>query len=94
MALRGHRDYATLDAVKKGNFHASLQFRIDAGDHQLKDHLETRARNPKLVRTLILTSSSALFKDYIQDAIISEVKTQSQGLLYTVEADEVTDVSN
>ncbi len=41
-----------------------------------------------------LTSSSALFKDYIQDAIISEVKTQSQGLLYTVEADEVTDVSN
>ena len=41
-----------------------------------------------------LTSSSALFKDYIQGVIISEVKTQSQGLLYTVEADEVTNVSN
>ena len=73
-----------------------LQFRIDAGDHKLKDHRETCAGmqhtypNPKLVR---MTSSSAL-KDYIQDAIISKMKAQSQGPLYTVKADEVTNISN
>ena len=46
ISLRGHRDdWSTLensdDAYQAGNFHALLQFRIDAGDEVLKEHFET-----------------------------------------------------
>ena len=93
-ALRGHRDAATSDALRKGNVNALFQFHIDAGDHQLKDHLETCARNATYISKTCHNDLLICIKDYIQDAIISDVKTQSQGPLYTVEADEVTDVSN
>ena len=80
-ALRGHRDDATSDAMRKGNFNALLQFRIDAGDHQLKDDLETCARNATYISKTCQNDLLICIKDYIHDAIISEVKAQSQSQL-------------
>ena len=50
ITLRGHRDDCTTidgdsDDSHSGNFHALLQFRIDAGDHTLKQHLLTASHN-------------------------------------------------
>ncbi len=51
IALRGHRDDATSiekdvsDSENHGNFRALLNFRIDAGDTVLAEHLRTAARN-------------------------------------------------
>ncbi len=48
IALRGHRDDRldeASDSINHGNFHALLQFRIDAGDEALKEHLEMAGRN-------------------------------------------------
>ena len=92
--MRGHRDDVTSDAMRKGNVYVLRQFRIDAADHQLKDHLETCARNATYISKICQNDLLICIKDYIHDAIISEVKAQSQGPLYTVEADEVTEVSN
>ena len=51
IALRGHRDSAldierdVDDSQNHGNFVALLNFRIDAGDSVLEQHLSTAARN-------------------------------------------------
>ena len=50
IALRGHRnDWTTIDSKSdenhSGNFHALLQFCIDAGDYTLKHHLQTAGHN-------------------------------------------------
>ena len=51
IALRGHRDYATDierdvdDLENHGNFRALLNFRVDAGDNVLAEHLATAPRN-------------------------------------------------
>ena len=43
IALRGHRDDgpSLQTSANHGNFQALLQFRIDAGDQVLKEHLKT-----------------------------------------------------
>ena len=51
IALRGHRDdWSMIDddsagSIHSGNFHALLQFRIDAGDFILKEYLQTASKN-------------------------------------------------
>ena len=50
IAFRGHRDDGPVlteesDSRNQGNFRALLQFRIDAGDEVLKEHLQTADRN-------------------------------------------------
>ena len=41
IALRGHRDDTTASGdVDRGNFLALLEFRVDAGDEILKNHLD------------------------------------------------------
>ena len=79
--------------MMKGNVNALLQFHIDACDHQLRDHMETCAQNATYISKTCHNDLLICIKDYIQDAIISEVKTQSRRRLYTVDADEVTDVN-
>ena len=45
ISLRGHRDDATnTDKTHQGEFKNLLDFRIDAGDIALKEHLETSRR--------------------------------------------------
>ena len=40
IALRGHRDDSTSDEVNQGKFKAIVDFRIEAGDEVLKEHLQ------------------------------------------------------
>lgn len=42
IALRGHRDDATLTGILfEGNFKELIQFRIESGDTELGNHLKT-----------------------------------------------------
>lgn len=41
IGLRGHRDDAESEALNQGNFRALLKLRVDAGDKELREHLET-----------------------------------------------------
>ena len=45
IALRGHLDDSTSECSNQGNFKALLNFRIDAGDFALDEHLKTGAKN-------------------------------------------------
>ena len=48
ISLRGHRDDSkhVIDGDSNlGNFHALLQFRIDAGDKILEEHINTAGKN-------------------------------------------------
>ena len=45
IGLRGHRDDAESEALNQGNFKALLKLRVDVGDKELRDHLETCDRN-------------------------------------------------
>ena len=50
LALRGHQDDATIkDKTHQGNFKNLLDFRIDAGDIALKEHLETASKNASYI---------------------------------------------
>ena len=92
IGIRGHRDDSTSDSLNQGNFKALLNFRTDAGDSHLGEHLETCARNATYISK---TSQKELFlcmEKYIQGKIVKEIK--SGGGFYGIEADEVTDTSN
>ncbi|XP_071821470.1 52 kDa repressor of the inhibitor of the protein kinase-like [Apostichopus japonicus] len=93
-ALRGHRDEQTSSALNKGNFKALLDFRVDAGDNALAEHLQTAPLNAVYTSAICQNDLLLCIKEYIQGIIISEVKAQPLGPFYTVEADEVTDIAN
>ena len=93
-AFRGHRDDSTSQDKNKGNYLALLQFRVDAGDEALTDHLEEGPQNAQYTSKTCQNDLLKCMKDYIQETIISEVKAQPWGPLYTIEADEVTDISS
>ena len=64
IALRGHRDSAldverdVGDAQNHGNFLALLNFRIDAGDSVLENHLITAGRNATYTSNTIQNQNS------------------------------------
>ncbi|XP_072172497.1 52 kDa repressor of the inhibitor of the protein kinase-like [Diadema setosum] len=93
-ALRGHRDDSESVALNQGNFKALLNFRVDAGDGELRSHLENAPKNALYTSKTCQNDLLLCLKDYVQQIIVSEVKAQPIGALYTIEADEVTDVSN
>ncbi|XP_078679460.1 52 kDa repressor of the inhibitor of the protein kinase-like [Branchiostoma floridae x Branchiostoma belcheri] len=95
LALRGHRDDSTADPLSiKGNFHALLQPRVDAGDEALKDHLDRCARNATYVSKTSQNQLLDCMKQYIQDTIVHEIDNQEFGAHFGIMADEVTEVSN
>jgi len=57
-----------------GNFHALLQFRIDAGDSVLKQHLQTMSKNAKYTSKAIQNDMINVCGRLIQDKILCEVK--------------------
>ena len=63
IALRGHCDNATdiakdpLNAENHGNFRALLNFRVDAGDTVLGEHLKAAAKNATYTSPVIQTRS-------------------------------------
>ena len=97
IALRGHRDNATdierdlMGMGNHGNFLALLDFRIDAGDTILGDHISSGARNAKYTSSIIQNQIIDILADQVRQTIVDNVK---RAKWYSVIADEVTDVSN
>lgn len=95
ISLRGHRD--TFHEVEHapnaqhGNFWALLQFRMQAGDVILKDHLAQSSRNATYTSSRIQNQILDVLGSTIVFKIIEKVK---KATYYTVIADEVTDCSN
>ena len=92
IGLRGHRDDAASEALNQGNFKALLKLRIDAGDTELHDHLETCARNATYISKTSQNELLQCIKKYIQEVIVQQVK--DGGGFFGIGADEVTDTSN
>ena len=96
-ALRGHRDNATdlekdvLGSDNHGNFLALLNFRIEAGDTVLGDHLSTSARNATYISNTVQNQIIHVLSNQVKQTIIQRVQAAKW---YTVIADEVTDASN
>ena len=97
IALRGHRDSAldierdVDDSQNHGKFVALLNFRIDAGDSVLEQHLSTAARNATYTSNTIQKQIISILADQVIQSIISRVKAAKW---FSAIADEVTDVSN
>ena len=94
ISLRGHRDDDTDCSFNKGNFKELLHFRMDAGDTVLEEHMKTCAKNATYTSKTSQNDLLLCIKQYIQSAIVQEVKEQEIGPYYGFQCDEVTDVSN
>ena len=94
-ALRSPHDSAKQTkadpGINHGNFRALLEFRIDAGDSHLKDHLSTAPANATYTSARIQNELINIIGDLIREQIIDRV-TDSR--FYSVIADEVTDSAN
>ena len=97
IALRGHSDNATdlerdvLDVENHGNFRALLDFRVDAGDTTLGEHLCTAPRNATYTSSVIQNQVIDVVANQVRQQIITKVRAAKW---FTVVVDEVTDVSN
>ena len=97
IALRGHRDNITdlekhqSDATNHGNFWALLNYRIDAGDAVLQEHLSHCAGNATYTSSVIQDQIISILADQIRHKIIMNVKSAQW---FSVIADEVTDAAN
>jgi hypothetical protein len=74
-----------------GNFVALLNFRIEAGDTVLQEHLSTAARNATYTSNTIQNQIITVLADQVTTSIIDKVEAAKW---FTVIADEVTDASN
>lgn len=94
LPLRGHRDSGPLDPSSsnrnEGNFRALLKLRLDAGDENLKSHLEQCGRNASYlspsVQNEIISECGAL----ITKNIVSRVNNSKY---FSLLADETADIS-
>ena len=68
-----------------------MNFRIEAGDTILGEHLSTAARNATYISNTIQNQIIHVLADQVRQNIIQRVQAAKQ---YTAIADEVTDVSN
>ena len=97
IALRGHHDNATdierdpSDTENHRNFQALLNFRVDAGDTVLGEHLATASRNATYTSSVIQNQVIDVLADQVRQKIIGNVQVAKW---FSVIADEVTDVSN
>lgn len=92
IALRGHIGNTTgSEDVDRGNFLALLEFRVDAGDEILKNHLATCRATARYSSKTIQNQIIALIGDHIKDSIIREIKEVKY---FSILCDEVIDNSN
>ena len=95
LTFRGHRD--DMPAVREdpvanhGNFLALLQFRIQAGDQVLKEHLRTAAGNALYTSKTIQNQMIIICGDIIRNKLLEKI--QKAGF-FSVIADETTDTAN
>ena len=89
ISLRGHREHG--GGGNPGNFRALLQFRVDAGDSLLADHLKTAARNAQYISAQIQNDLISCTGEWIRNKILAEVKSAK---FFSVCADEAAECSN
>ncbi|CAF1321705.1 unnamed protein product [Adineta steineri] len=96
--LRGHRDDGSLcsnsnddSIVKDGNFRALLNYRIEAGDSILREHLQSCDKNATYISKTVQNQLIQVIGTLIIKQIIEEVK---QAKFFTVLLDETADISN
>ena len=91
--LRGHRDSSKHFSDKSkncGNFHALLEFRIDAGDETLKNHFKTAPKNATYISAPIQNEIIHSYKQYIQGKLLEDIR----GKYFAIIADEAQDSSD
>ena len=80
ISLRGHRDNLndierdTASLRNHGNFMALLNFRVDAGDVVLRDHLSKASRNATYTSTVIQNQLIDILSKQVGQHIIDKVK--------------------
>jgi len=98
--LRGHRDDGFIyqedggkvdSVINQGNFKELLKFRIDAGDHLLKNHLKTTGERATYISKLTQNEIIECCKLEILHLILLEVK---EAKYFSILFDETTDLSN
>ena len=81
----------TEEVGNHGNFRALLDFRVDAGDTLLDQHLTTSPRNATYTSSSVIQNQIIdVLSEQIRQKIIRKV---NQVKLFSVIADEVTDIS-
>ena len=91
VALRGHRDDSRhYTSTNPGNFQAFLNYRIDGGDTELKQHFKTAKKNATYWSKTIQNTLIKICENQIKEKIVSEI-TNSNCPIYSVLADEATD---
>ncbi len=88
--LRGHRDDGSLflddeSIVKNGNFRALLNYRIEAGDRVLREHLQSCDKNATYISKTVQNQIIQVIGNLIIKQIIEEVK---QAKFFTILLDE------
>ncbi len=95
LAFRGHRDDGPSieenPHANHGNFLALLQFRVQAGDHVLEEHLKTAPGNALYTSKTVQNQMIAIPGDNIRRKLLEMV--QKAGF-FSVIADEATDTVN
>ena len=95
IALRGHRDDHTqvVSALHSnhGNFLALLQFRVEAGDQVLDNHMKTAQGNAQYTSKTIQNELISICGNSILETLLREIRDAA---LYSVIADEATDAAN
>lgn len=92
--LRGHRDdsqYLSDTKHNSGNFQKLLEFRIDAGDKVLQEHLQTASKCATYRSKTTQNELIHICGEFIRNKIIKEVE---QARFYSISADEVADQAN
>jgi len=90
IALRGHRDDSSSEALNTGNFRAIVDFRVEAGDEVLKEHLQSCSSRSTYLSKTTQNQLLTCMGDAIRDCIVADVKDAK---FYSISADEVSDVS-
>ena len=95
LALRAHRDDGMPDDESKqlGNFKALLAL-TSKTDQILSDHFKSCALNATYISKNAQNDLLDCMRQYIQDEIVKQVKSQNSGEYFGIMADEVRDVSN
>ena len=93
LPLRAHRDDSQYYGCKDntGNFQKLLEFRVDAGDKVLEEHLKKCHKNATYRSKTIQNELISCCGDYICGYIVDDIKSSG---FFTVIADEATDSSN
>ena len=91
IALRGLRDNNPTNENLQGNFQALLAFRVESGDRNLQEHLQTAPRNATYISKTIQNEMITTVGKYIINNLSREMK---ECKYFSILADEAADVSN